>query len=193
MTSSRPFPKPSPRAAAVFSLAGLLGLALLLVAAPGAQAASVTSLHLLSVFSTNPGPSGGGIIPPFTLTGTEGVSLGLNASGVATSHAGLLAPVSAFIDSAVTYQSHSGAINSGEAGPVGVRVNSEVGRLDDVGFLPVDAALNLDYGNNASVTFKIPGGGFAKDVILAEDAGLDSLRIERCATADCSGTPQGPL
>ena len=117
------------------------------------------------------------------------MSLGLNASGVATSHTGLVGPVSAFVDSAVTYQSHSGGINSSEPGPLGVRVNSEVSRLDDVGFLPDDAALNIDFDNNASVIFKIPGGGVT-NLIVAEDAGLDPFRLERCATADCSGTRQ---
>src|SRR3990167_4742596 len=133
-------------------VAMLLGLALLLVTAPAARAASVTALYLFSTFSTDPSYSGG-VTTPFTLTGTGGVSLGLNAFAVATSQTGLgaLESVSAFIDATVTYQSHSGRIDVGEPGVdtpdgLGARVNSEVGRLDDVGFVAEgdDAALNID-------------------------------------------------
>src|SRR3989304_729218 len=55
-------------------VAMLLGLALLLVTAPAARAASVTALYLFSTFSTDPSHS----TTPFTLTGTGGVSLGLS-------------------------------------------------------------------------------------------------------------------
>ena len=185
--------RPGRRRAAWLAARGLgltaaLGLALLLPAA-GAQAASVTALYLFSTFSTVPNPPGG-VVAPFTLTGTGGVQLGLNASAVATSQVGLAGPVSADIDSTVTYQSHSGGIDAGEPGPIGARVNSEVGRLDDVGFVAEgdDAALNIDFKNDATVILRIPGGGFTS-LLIAEDAGLDPFKLERCATADC-GTRQ---
>jgi hypothetical protein len=122
-------------------LAVLLGLALLLGPAPGAQAASVTDLYLLSTFSTSASPSGSppGITAPFTLTGTGGVELGLNASAVETSQ---------------TVSESS------------------------------DAALNIDFGSHAKVILKIPTGGF-NSLMIAEDAGLDPFKLERCADAAC--------
>jgi len=177
------------RAARGLGLTATLGLALLLPVS-GAQAASVTALYLFSTFSTVPNPPGG-VSAPFTLTGTQGVRLTLNASAVATGQTGLASPVSAFINSTVTYQSHSGGIDVGEPGPISARVNSEVGRLDDVGFVAEsdDAALNIDFKDNAKVILKIPAGGFTK-LVIAEDAGLDPFKLERCAAADCSGTRQ---
>lgn len=169
-------------------LAVLLGLALLLGPSSDAQAASVTHLYLLSTFSTSVSPSGSppGITAPFTLTGTGGVELGLNASAVATSQTGFSGSVSTPIDNTVTYQSHSGGIDSGEPGPVGTRVNSEVGRLDDVGFVSEgsDAALNIDFGSHAKVILKIPTGGFntaTKNAVLARSdfGGGDSSPIDQ--------------
>ena len=114
--------------------------------------------------------------------------LGLT-SGVATSQTGLSGSVTAPIDNTVTYQSHSGVIDPGEPGPADARVNSEVARLDDVGLVTEgsDAKLNIDFNNNAEVILKIPGGGFTS-LMIAEDAGLDPFKLERCATASCSGT-----
>ncbi|HAM57094.1 MAG TPA: hypothetical protein DCQ64_17515 [Candidatus Rokubacteria bacterium] len=91
----------------------------------------------------------------------------------------------------MTHQSHSGGIDPGEPGPIGERVNSEVGRLDDVGFVDEgdDAKLNIDFKDNARVILKIPGGGFTS-LIIAEDAGLDPFKLERCAAADCSAARQ---
>ncbi|MBI3107848.1 MAG: PEP-CTERM sorting domain-containing protein [Candidatus Rokubacteria bacterium] len=173
-------------------MAVLLGLALLLVTASAARAASVTALYLFSTFSTDPSYSGG-VTTPFTLTGTAGVRLGLDAFAVATSQTGLgdLESVSAFIDATVTYQGHSGRIDAGEPGPIGARVNSEVGRLDDVGFVAEgdDAALNIDFSYHAKVILKIPMGGFTS-LMIAEDAGLDPFKLQRCTDATCSGTPQ---
>ncbi|MBI2526680.1 MAG: hypothetical protein HYV93_11920 [Candidatus Rokubacteria bacterium] len=175
-------------AARGLGLTAALGLALLLPAA-GAQAASVTKLYLFSAFSTVPNPPGG-VSAPFTLTGTAGVELTLNASAVAAGQIGLAGPVSALIDSTVTYESHWGGIDAGEPGPIDARVNSEVGRLDDVGFVAEggDAALNIDFGNDAKVILKIPAGGFTS-LLIAEDAGLDPFKLQRCPTADC-GTRQ---
>ncbi len=196
MRVSVPGPRPSrrraARAVARLGLAVLLGLALLLGPVPGAQAASVTELYLLSTFSTIPAPSGIplGVTAPFILTGTGGVKLGLT-SGVATSQTGFSGSVSAYIDSTVTYQSHSGTIDSGEGGTASWRVNSEVSRLDDVGLVTegTDAKLNVDFSDHAKVIFKIPTVGFMK-LIIAEDAGLDPFKLERCDKADCSGTRQ---
>ena len=180
------------RPARGLGLTAALALALLLPAA-GARAASVTDLYLFSTFSTVPPPPGG-VSAPFTLTATAtaGVRLALNASAVATGQTGLSGPVSAYINSTVTYQGHSGGIDVGEVfdpSLLGQHVNSEVGRLDDVGFVAEgsDAALNIDFKDNAKVILKIPVGGFTS-LLIAEDAGLDPFKLVRCATADCSGS-----
>lgn len=179
-----------PARAAVFGFSMSLGLALLLGSVPEARAASVTDLYLLSTFTTDPNTPGG-VYAPFTLTGTGGVRLGLNASGVATSVTNLSGSPTTVISSTVTYQSHTGTIDAGE-GPVTAKsVNSEVGRLDDVGFVAEggDAKLNVDFSSHATVTFKIPTGGF-RSLMIAEDAGLDPFKLERCANATCSGPTQ---
>jgi hypothetical protein len=167
-----------------------LALALLLLPGAEARAASVTDLYLFSAFSTAPSPPGG-VSAPFTLTGTAGVKLALNPWAVASGQTDLAGPVSVLVDDTVTYQSHSGRIDSGEPGPLPARVNSEVGRLDDVGFVAEgdDAALNVDFRDDARVILKIPGGGFTA-LVIAEDAGLDPFKLQRCAAADCSGIRQ---
>ncbi|MDP2628255.1 MAG: PEP-CTERM sorting domain-containing protein [Candidatus Rokubacteria bacterium] len=167
-------------------MAVLLGLVLLLVTAPAARAASVTALYLLSAFSTSPSYSGG-VTTPFTLTGTAGVSLGLSASAVAISQSDLAGPVSASIDATVTYQSHKGVIDWGEGPVSAASVNSEVGWLDDVGFVAEgggDAKLNIDFTYHAKVILKIPTGGFTS-LMIAEDAGLDPFKLQRCTDAKC--------
>jgi len=168
-------------------------MALLLSSAPEAQAVSVTDLYLFSTFSTSPGASGSppGVVAPFTLSGSGGVKLTLS-SGVATGQTGLSGPpVTAFIAAPVTYESHTGTIDSGEGGTTSTRVNSEVSRLDDVGLVTegTDAKLNIDFSDHAKVIFKIPTGGFTK-LAIGEDAGLDPFKLEWCDQADCSGTRQ---
>ena len=81
----------------------------------------------------------------------------------------------------MTHQSHSGGIDPGEPGPIGERVNSEVGRLDDVGFVDEgdDAKLNIDFKDNARVILKIPGGGFTGDVPLDVEKVIDVLPARR--------------
>jgi len=113
------------------------------------------------------------------------VKLGLNGSSVATRQTGLTAPVSVFIDS------HSGQIDSREPGAAKAWDNSEVGGLVDLGFVAesTDAPLKVDVSHKAKVVSKIPGGDFT-NLVLAEDARLDPFKLERCATAGCSGTRQ---
>jgi hypothetical protein len=128
--------------------------------------------------------------PPFTFIGTDGVELTLDGSGVATSAADITSDVSLSFIQALTYVSHTGTIDSGEAGPVGAHVNSEVGTLDDVGVTNIgaDTNLNLDYGNNASVIFNsIPVEGITR-LMIGEDAGLDPFKLELCDNATCTGT-----
>lgn len=171
----------------------VVGLLCSWVLASRASAVSVTQSYLFSTFSTTPGPSGTptGVNPPFSFTALDGVQLGLNSSGVATSSSdvGTTGPFN--INSALTYQTHSLTVDSGESligGSFSTHVNSEVGRLDDVGIVnegPTDALLNIDFNNDAAVTFAIPTGGYTH-LLIAEDAGLDPFKLSLCSDAGCS-------
>jgi hypothetical protein len=163
--------------------------ACLLVGALGAQAA-VSEAYLFSDFSSPPNAS----FPPFTFTGTDGVRLFLNGSGVATNQSDV-GTLSRGIASALTYVSNSGTINSGEgfaqnSAAMGGRVNSEIGKWDDVGFIdegPTDAALNVDFSNDAQLVLALPSGSIPY-LIVAEDAGLDPFKLEYSANGTFSDT-----
>lgn len=122
--------------------------------------------------------------PTFTFSSTTGYRLFL--SGQVANNWGALpvGGISVPIGAALTYNStNSGSIDQGESySNFASYVNSEIGKLDDVGFVQEgtsDAALNLDYGDNASVLFNIPPGGLSK-LLIAEDAGLDPFKLEYC-------------
>jgi len=129
---------------------------------------------------------------PFTFTGTDGIKLILDTSGVATSVTGVINPLTVSIRSPLSYQSHTGIINSGEGvsqNPVdmGLRVNNEISTIDDVGVVsePDDAPLNVDFTNDSYVVFATPVGGLL-NLIIAEDAGLDTFKLDFCGATDCS-------
>ncbi len=150
------------------------------------EAVVVLDAFLFSTWSTPPNVSS----PSFLFSPTDGVRLTLNASGVPTAQVDVNAQGPFSINSALTYISHTGTINSGESGgTTAAHVNSEVGTLDDVGiFSPsIDQLLNLDFGDNAAVIFALPGGGLTY-LMIAEDAGLDPLKLELCSNATCTTT-----
>ncbi len=109
----------------------------------------------------------------------------LNSSGVATGQVTLASPVSVGIDFAFQYLSNTGTINPGEgfnqnSAAMATRVNSEIGRLDDVGLFQegsTDAPLNLDFTSGAKVVFKKFDLALSH-ILIAEDAGLDPFKLE---------------
>jgi hypothetical protein len=135
--------------------------------------------YILDTFSSPANVSS----PPFAFTSNDGYKLTLNGSGTATGATGLSGNITAPINKALTYNSNTGTIDQGESFVnFAAYVNSEIGKLDDVGFVAdgsSDAPLNIDYGNDASVLFNIPTGGLTK-LLIAEDAGLDPYRLEHC-------------
>jgi hypothetical protein len=133
--------------------------------------------------------------PPFTFTGTDGVKLCLNGRGVAIGQEDIADPISANIDFAFHYLSHSGKIDRGEGVPqhspgMASHVDREIRRLDDVGLIPdgrPDALLNLDFGPCAKVVFK-KFDCTLSCILIAEDGGLDPLKLEWDADGNfCSG------
>jgi hypothetical protein len=128
-------------------------------------------------------------------TSNDGYRLGLDASHVATSTSALSGGgISALINTALTYNSTSGTIDNNEStagyGSFAAYVNSEIGKLDDVGFVQEgsdDAKLNIDYANDAAVLFNIPATGLMK-LLIAEDAGWI-----RSSWSTAPGAPAAPL
>jgi hypothetical protein len=152
-----------------------LGVLSMFVFAVLPASAAVSEAYIFTQFVTVPPPQ---TDVPFTLTGTAGVRMLLNSSGVATAAVngvtGTVIPVGMALD----YVSHTGTIDLGEPGAgTAARVNLEAKRLDDVGFQEEggDSALNVDYSAGASVTWSSPSTTF---IVIAEDAGLDVLRLE---------------
>ncbi|MDW8344709.1 MAG: PEP-CTERM sorting domain-containing protein [Verrucomicrobiae bacterium] len=117
---------------------------------------------------------------PFTFTGTQGVKLSLNAFGLAIGQTSVASPVTVGIEFPFKYRSHTGTLNAGETfSSMAARVNSELGRWDDVGLVqdgPTDAPLNVDFGKGAKLylkKFDCP----LTHIIIAEDAGLDPFGL----------------
>ena len=175
-----------------FGIFAGLALATVMAAPSRSEALVVTDAFLFSDWTQPVNESA----PPFNFTPTDGVSLGLNGSGVATSFAdvGAVGPFS--INNTVAYDSHTLNINVGEgfaqtAVSMGPRVNSEIGTLDDVGFIDEggDAELNVDFSDSGStVTFALPAQGIDR-LMIAEDAGLDAFKLDLCSDAACT-TPK---
>jgi hypothetical protein len=134
--------------------------------------------------------------PPFQYTGGPGgfLLLKLDSSKRATEASAVNPsdPVSMYINTALTYAGHYGTINSGEGislATMGSRVNAEIGSMDDQQFVQdggPDAHLDIDYGNDASVFFRIPTLG-ATSLLIAEDAGLDPFKLQHCTSL--AGSP----
>jgi hypothetical protein len=160
------------------------GLAYGLICCALASTAVQAQVSQAYLFSTWTSPANK-TLPPFTFTGTDGVRLFLNSSAIATGQVDIASPVSVNINFAFQYLSNGGTINKGEgfaqnSPAMQARVNSEVGRLDDVGLISegsTDAPLNIDFTSGAKVVFKkfelaLPY------ILIAEDAGLDPLKLE---------------
>ncbi len=161
----------------------VVGCVLGVLTAVGSPArAGVSEVYVFSVFSTSPGDP---TAAPFTVTGTDGVRLGLNSASVATSATDVAANVLGDINTGVSYSSHSGQLDKGEHfTDLATRVNGELSVLDDVGLVSekIDAPCNVDFGKKASLVlqFGVPLG----DLVIEEDSGLDPLKLEYSATAD---------
>jgi len=126
---------------------------------------------------------------PFLLNGTAGFQLWLNGSGLATSATALSSPLAIQVADQLYDQSHSGTIDPNEVSSRALpsHVNSEVAKVDEAGLVCEcsDAALNVDFTNNSTVTFRSSAAN-GTGLVLFEDAGLDPLSLRYCATADCS-------
>jgi hypothetical protein len=156
-------------------------------------AVSVDSAFIFSAFSSPSNASAPSFL--FNGLGQYGYNLNLNGSGVATSatHLGAGHNVGTLVQKSLTYQSHSsGNVDTGEVNnsAMASRVNSEISRLDDVGFVDesTDAHLNVDIDDGGWVTFRSPGTASRPlyNLLIAEDAGLDPFKLEYCPTASCS-------
>jgi len=155
------------------------------LAATQAQA-GISEAYLFSAWSSPANES----VPAFNFTGTTGVKLLLNGSGVATGRV-TAASQSVDVNFAFEYLSNTGTINAGEgfaqnSAGMAARVNREIGRLDDAAFVNEgdDAPLNLDFDSKgASVILKkfdLP----ITHIVIAEDAGLDAFKLEWDADGD---------
>jgi hypothetical protein len=168
------------------------GLLLAVCLAGSLQAVSIDAAYIFSSFSQ---PSNQSTVPfTFIGEGKYGYSMNL-VNGVAQS-VSLLGEgndVKSRIQKPLTYSSHSGTINSGESfSNMKARVDSEINRLDDVGFFQEksDAALNLDFSDNAAVVMASPGTAQRPlyNLLIAEDAGIDPFKLEYCPTAACTSS-----
>jgi hypothetical protein len=149
------------------------------------MATAVSSAYIFSSFSSPGSPT----TTPFTFTGLGKYGYQLNfgsSSSVVTSvsHLGSGNNVVERIQKPLTFHSKSGTINPNEGSNASsaTRVNSEIGRLDDVGFVPdgvPDAALNVDFTNGSWVQFNSPGTAQRPlyNLMIAEDAGLDPFKL----------------
>jgi hypothetical protein len=143
--------------------------------------AQVSEAYLFSTWNSPVNQS----VPPFTFSSTGGVRMFLNGSGVATGQVNQASSVSVGINYAFKYLSNSGKVNPGEgfaqnSAAMGARVNSEIGKIDDAGFVnegATDAPLNLDYCASAKVVFK-KVDFVLPYILIAEDAGLDVFKME---------------
>jgi hypothetical protein len=164
-------------------------LALVALAGAGSSVVEAVSLSEAYLFSTLSSP-GTPATPSFTFTGTgaTGFELTLDGSGVVTG-VQPTGDVTRPISTPLPYQGHSGTIDGGETyGSITTHVNSEVGRLDDIGAVDdgsPDAILNVDFGDDASVRFGVPAG--LTSVLIGEDAGWDRFRLQYCPDATCAG------
>jgi PEP-CTERM motif len=158
---------------------------LLCCSAGAAHATAVTSAYIFSAFSSPGSPTA----TPFTFTGLGKYGYQLNfgpGSPVATSvsHLGSGNNVVERIQKPLTFHSKSGTINANEGSSAAsaTRVNKEIAKLDDVGFVPdgvPDAALNVDFTNGSWVLFNSPGTTQRplSNLMIAEDAGLDPFKL----------------
>lgn len=170
-------------------LAAILAAVFTLSAASASPvwALSISQAYLLSDWSspTSATPA------PFTVNGTAGFQLSLNSSGVATSATALGGPLTIQTTDRLYYQSHTGTIDANEvsSSQLASRVNSEIAKLDDAGFVneSTDAALNIDFRNDSTVTLRTSTQNVSvTGLVIFEDAGLDPFSLRYCLNVSCT-------
>lgn len=168
-------------------LAIVIAITLLFGAASPVWALSISQAYIISDWTSPTSATSA----PFTVNGTAGFQLTLNSSGVATSATALGGPLTIQATDRLYYQSHTGTIDANEvsSSQLASRVNSEIAKLDDAGFVneSSDAALNIDFRDNSSVTLRtstqtVPVTG----LVIFEDAGLDPFSLRYCYNTSCT-------
>jgi hypothetical protein len=193
--SSEKFQVPSALGRLSMRLAALTGAAALVMSAvptSSAWALAVTEAYIFSDWSAPTNVSAA----PFVLNATYGFSLDLNGTGVASSATALSGSTAVQITDRLYYQAHSGTINPNEGvsqsvSTMGTRVNNEIRRVDDSGLVEegsTDAALNIDFTSNSSVTLRTAANVATPGLVIFEDAGLDPFSLRYCYNASCSSS-----
>lgn len=168
-------------------LAIVAAITLLFGAASPVWALSISQAYIISDWTSPTSATSA----PFTVNGTAGFELTLNSSGVAISATALGGPLTIQATDRLYYQSHTGTIDENEvsSSQLASRVNSEIAKLDDAGFVneSSDAALNIDFRDNSSVTLRtstqtVPVTG----LVIFEDAGLDPFSLRYCYNTSCT-------
>lgn len=168
-------------------LAIVAAITLLFGAASPVWALSISQAYIISDWTSPTSATSA----PFTVNGTAGFQLTLNSSGVAISATALGGPLTIQTTDRLYYQSHTGTIDENEvsSSQLASRVNSEIAKLDDAGFVneSSDAALNIDFRDNSSVTLRtstqtVPVTG----LVIFEDAGLDPFSLRYCYNTSCT-------
>lgn len=168
----------------------MIAAAIFMVAAASASpvwALSVSQAYILSDWTS---PSSA-TSAPFTVNGTAGFQLSVNGSGVATSATALGGPLTIQTTDRLYYQSHTGTIDPNEvsSSQLASRVNNEIAKLDDAGFVneSSDSALNIDFRNDSTVTLRTSTQNVSvTGLVIFEDAGLDPFSLRYCYNTSCS-------
>ncbi|WDT77478.1 MAG: PEP-CTERM sorting domain-containing protein [Candidatus Manganitrophus sp.] len=169
------------------ALAIVAAITLMFGAASPVWALSISQAYIISDWTspTSATPA------PFTVNGTAGFQLTLNSSGVATSATVLSGPLTIQATDRLYYQSHTGTIDANEvsSSQLASRVNSEIAKLDDAGFVneSSDAALNIDFRDSSSVTLRTSTQNVSvTGLVFFEDAGLDPFSLRYCYNTSCT-------
>ncbi|NKE69435.1 PEP-CTERM sorting domain-containing protein [Candidatus Manganitrophus noduliformans] len=162
-------------------------ITLMFGAASPAWALSISQAYILSDWTSPTSATAA----PFTVNGTAGFQLTLNSSGVATSATALGGPLTIQTTDRLYYQSHTGTIDPNEvsSSQLASRVNSEIAKLDDAGFVneSSDAALNIDFRDSSSVTLRTSTQDVSvTGLVFFEDAGLDPFSLRYCYDTSCT-------
>lgn len=174
-------PVTGPVIASIAAIAVIVGA----LQAPSAWALAVSQAYVFSDWSSPSSPTGA----PFTFSATLGYQLTLTGA-VATSAMAVSGLPSIEITDRLYYQTHSGSVDAGEvlSSQLASRVNSEIQRLDDAGFVneSTDAHLNIDFSNDSSVTLRTASNVSTPGLVIFEDAGLDPFSLRYCYNVSCS-------
>ncbi|MCG3112135.1 MAG: PEP-CTERM sorting domain-containing protein [Candidatus Manganitrophus sp. SB1] len=169
------------------ALAIVAAITLMFGTASPAWALSISQAYIISDWTspTSATPA------PFTVNGTAGFQLTLNSSGVATAATTLGGPLTIQATDRLYYQSHTGTVDANEvsSSQLASRVNSEIAKLDDAGFVneSSDAALNIDFRDSSSVTLRTSTQNVSvTGLVFFEDAGLDPFSLRYCYNTSCT-------